>query len=357
MKLNIHDILEIKLDRILLPHILYLGGCRILKGEENEDRFLTRLTIARGELRIDEKSFYQFLPNFYVRDKSNCVYYKSVPIPRFKLKMSLEKLDKLNTKIVINPLYDSLGNSRLAGYPPWSHIRDVIAIKLLQNGHLLLHSACISKNGKAFLLCGLPDTGKTLTSILASRCRGFKFMSDDLTVVNSKFAFSVLSARPLTREFARICNYKFTPKEYIKSVLCDFSRETIRKTKNLFGIDRHMLIGWVKMQDLFEKLGISIQQKAPINMVCILKKGQDQTKKLPPREALKKLLFLNRLEFSYLHNPLLLAYDWANGNFDLQILMKKEEGILRRITQNVPVFEISCNRSIDYVRKLEKIAR
>ncbi|HEX8940723.1 MAG TPA: GtrA family protein [Candidatus Limnocylindrales bacterium] len=57
---------------------------------------------------------------------------------------------------------------------------------LVSKGYVLLHSACIAKDGRAALLSAQTDTGKTSTVIRLVRDRGYQFLSDDMTIIDPR---------------------------------------------------------------------------------------------------------------------------------------------------------------------------
>src|SRR5207247_2571392 len=59
----------------------------------------------------------------------------------------------------------------------------LIRISLVEEGHLLMHSACVKKNGRAYAIVAMPDTGKTSTVVSLCSHGGFEFMDDDMTIV------------------------------------------------------------------------------------------------------------------------------------------------------------------------------
>lgn len=58
----------------------------------------------------------------------------------------------------------------------------VLPIKLIQKGYVLIHSGCVSYDGRGILITGTPDSGKTSTvlSLLGER---FRFMADDYAIL------------------------------------------------------------------------------------------------------------------------------------------------------------------------------
>ncbi len=61
----------------------------------------------------------------------------------------------------------------------------ILPIKLIQKGYALIHSGCVSYDGRGILITGTPDSGKTSTvlSLLGER---FRFMADDYTILREE---------------------------------------------------------------------------------------------------------------------------------------------------------------------------
>ena len=60
----------------------------------------------------------------------------------------------------------------------------LLRFALVERGYVLLHSGCVSRDGRATLLSAQTDTGKTSTVIRLVRDYGYSFLSDDMTIVS-----------------------------------------------------------------------------------------------------------------------------------------------------------------------------
>lgn len=68
---------------------------------------------------------------------------------------------------------------------------------LASRGRMLLHSACIELDGKGIMMSARTDTGKTGTILRLLRERGGRFLSDDMTIIDSH-ARALAFPKPLT---------------------------------------------------------------------------------------------------------------------------------------------------------------
>jgi putative flippase GtrA len=91
----------------------------------------------------------------------------------------------------------------LAGSPHVLYTNVVEALLrflLVSKDHVLLHSACVMRDGEASLLSARTDTGKTSTVIQLVRDHGFTFLSDDMTILTPD-GRAICYPKPMTLSF------------------------------------------------------------------------------------------------------------------------------------------------------------
>jgi hypothetical protein len=71
---------------------------------------------------------------------------------------------------------------------------------LVSRGYVLLHAACIATDEGATLISALTDTGKTSTVIKLVRREGYRFLSDDMTIVTPN-GEAMAYPKPMTLSF------------------------------------------------------------------------------------------------------------------------------------------------------------
>jgi dolichol-phosphate mannosyltransferase len=76
-------------------------------------------------------------------------------------------------------------------------VEALLRFVLVSRGRMLLHSACVELDGVGVMLSALTDTGKTATVLRLLRDHGGRFLSDDMTVVDSDGG-AVCFPKPLT---------------------------------------------------------------------------------------------------------------------------------------------------------------
>jgi len=81
-------------------------------------------------------------------------------------------------------------------------VRVMAAYRLLARGGAMIHSACVSKAGRAHLLLGHSGAGKSTISALAA-AEGMTVLSDDVNVVERRGDGFVVSRMPFAGDFGR----------------------------------------------------------------------------------------------------------------------------------------------------------
>jgi hypothetical protein len=79
-------------------------------------------------------------------------------------------------------------------------VEALLRFLLVSRNHVLLHSACVMREGRAALLSARTDTGKTSTVIQLVRDHGFTFLSDDMTILTPD-GRAVCYPKPMTLSF------------------------------------------------------------------------------------------------------------------------------------------------------------
>ena len=71
----------------------------------------------------------------------------------------------------------------------------------VSRGYVLLHSAALADARGATLLSAQTDTGKTSTVITLVRKRGYRFLSDDMTIIDAAAGEAISYPKPMTLSF------------------------------------------------------------------------------------------------------------------------------------------------------------
>lgn len=98
-------------------------------------------------------------------------------------------------EIVVTPL---LGMSPHVVYT--NIVEAFLRFLLVSRGYVLLHAACVADENGAMLISAQTDTGKTSTVISLVRKMGYRFLSDDMTIVTPS-GDAVSYPKPMTLSF------------------------------------------------------------------------------------------------------------------------------------------------------------
>jgi len=271
------------------------------------------------------------------------LYYSRLLFYPFKVSLRLRGLRTGQPSIAVNKLYTRFPLRVNNIFPPGAHLTDIITVKLLNRGWVPLSAACIAVRGKALILLGPPDTGKTLTVIQGFK-QGlpFNFMSEDIIITNGNQAV----ACPYTISF-RHHGYLGGAKEDFLARLHSISPIFNFITKRLAG----------HLDKFFKDMPFTPQ--AEIGCVVILQragKEEEGIKALNPSEAAHRILQLNRYEFTYYRNPLLRVYEYFNPKvLSLEKLQYIENTIIRKLSQDHAVYQITASDAKDFLRYLKTL--
>jgi len=244
-------------------------------------------------------------------------------------------------QIRVNTTYYKLIRLKIDNtFPPGVHLADTLSLLLLKNNYIPLHCAAISFNNEGIVLGAPPDTGKSMTTMLAVK-RGYGFLSEDIAIADDKYIYS----NPQTATFHH------TPGVYTNHSL---------KQKLIRFIDTNILLlsyfVTPRAARLYEVMkDIKIDLKVPIKYIFILNKGEDRLEELDSKEALRRMLTINRNEFSYHRNSLLFAYSYFNRSLDINVLMQKEEKLIEHLTSNVKSYLVQSADSANFINIIDKI--
>jgi hypothetical protein len=90
-------------------------------------------------------------------------------------------------------------------------------------------------------------------------------------------------------------------------------------------------------------------EKARIKKIFILDRGKNLVVRITPEEALRRMLIINRNEFSYHKNSVLFAYSYFNPSLNLDELMGKEQEILRTLASKSDCYVLKANDPKQYI--------
>lgn len=239
--------------------------------------------------------------------------------------------------IRVNEDYARLARFRINNiFPPGTILADVLSIRLLQNGYTPLYSACVAHSGEATLIFAPPNTGKTVTSVLAARNCEFQFLAEDITVTDGRTAY----ACPWTSTFDYDPALESTLTTRVRHILSE--RALI--LKQFLGRSRSPITDYLPSE--------KITARAPISNVVLLERGERSVEQLSRCDAVGKLVNLNRYQLHHWHDPALLAREYFADGFDLQQYRSTEAETIERIVDRTETYRISTDDPTTFVDSL-----
>lgn len=227
--------------------------------------------------------------------------------------------------ITANRPYYRFGRLRLGDFcPPGTHLRDVLLVKLIKAGYVPFHGSAFASADNGIVVVGPPRIGKTLILLQAIE-QGCQYVGDDLVIADSN---GHLYPCPSMSSIAYESGIKRTARRY-----ANFRLWNIRFVEFLSRMVP--LAGYLFPPPYLDirlfTTQLEIAGKTKARHVFILARGDADVRKLSAAEALRMIIIMNRLEFCYHENRLLLAYSMLNPWLDLAELMHAEEKLLENL--------------------------
>lgn len=260
-----------------------------------------------------------------------------------KAKLTIRDLDDCPA-LEINKNYYRFGKFRINDfYPVGIHLRDTLILGLIKAGYIPLHGVAFASGNQGIMAVGPPGIGKTKILVNAI-LHGYQYIADDLTIADTDCnLYPCLGISSLAYESGIDQFYKHNIKQKCNMKMKKFISSII-PIINVPYIDFNILSSNIK-----------VSNKAIIDKIFILKRGNDSIKKLSADEAMRLILRMNRLEFPYFGNKLLQAYSLLNLRFDLQEVMHIEEEMVRELAEKVDCYLCVASNSEDYFTFIQQI--
>ena len=222
---------------------------------------------------------------------------------------------------------------------------------LVSKGYVLLHSAALVGEHGATLLSAQTDTGKTSTVITLVRNRGYRFLSDDMTIIDPA-GVAVSYPKPMTLSFHTMGVAKdgrLTVADRAKlSVQSRVHSKSGRTVGRALG-ERNVPIMTInsavqflvpppkhRIDDLFE---CAVGGRAPIRNVVLMERGSEVLESVSLDAAVEKLL--ENTDDAYGFPPFaLFAPKIRIGGDDYAALRRKEAELLRSAIANAALWHL-----------------
>lgn len=209
---------------------------------------------------------------------------------------------------------------------------DLACLLLLRHGYSPLHCSAIKKGNATAVIFAPPNTGKTLSAMMACMEYGAEFLAEDLAITNGSQLYSV----PWTSTF----------RYYSRVEQSRFSR-ALNSATNLF--PPLELLPLRKAKPIGDYVSqAQLVDDAPITHLIILERGPTAVRHEPFEEAYRKIVNLNRFEFNYVRSPLITAYEYFNPSLDIDAAVASERRILKDMLRSVPCVTVRADDATQY---------
>lgn len=197
-------------------------------------------------------------------------------------------------------------------------LTDLASLLLLRRGYSPIHCSAFRTGASTVLVLAPPNTGKTLTTMMACIEHGAEYMAEDLAFTDGHTLYSV----PWTSTFRYYSNID----ESRRSRLMNALTRRIPAFELLPGAKRTPINEYVSDDRIISR--------SKITHAVILERGQTSIVEASEDEAFRKALNLNRYEFNYHKAPLAVAYEYFLPQLAIDDSYYAERRILREVMQN-----------------------
>lgn len=197
-------------------------------------------------------------------------------------------------------------------------LTDIAALLLLRRGFAPIHCSAFRKGDATVAVFAPPNTGKTLTTMMACMDHDADFLAEDIAITDGKMLYSV----PWTSTF-----------RYYSNVDDSLVSRTMNKLTRVFPPLELLPVSKPKPINEFVE-DRRIADSAKITHVVVLERGQEAVTSEDRDEIAWKIINLNRYEFCYTKSPLITAYEFFNPSLNIDAARNAEHKILRRTVKN-----------------------
>jgi hypothetical protein len=285
---------------------------------------------------------------YYGSDYANWVYYEQGRHGILTLRLLLSDLmaDGKSTGLWANKTF------RLSFFL-WLRLLSiawsVIRLKLLQKDRVLVHAACLSHSDKGVLLPAYGNTGKTLTTLLATRDHEWDYLSDDIALVDSGSHAYCFPTR-LTLESLRsagIC-VDVSPSSRIRALFNSVLRSVPMLSLHVFPE--------LVLYDTQEILQSKIKTSTDLKLVVFLQRGPDGWHQIDRSTALSKLMAINSAEFG--GTPEILStYSYFNPSLNLSSAARTEATIMSDMLQRTNCYVLTARSAPTFPHLLSELVK
>lgn len=209
-------------------------------------------------------------------------------------------------------------------------------VKLIEEGHALLHASCVSNDVNNLLLPAYPNVGKTL-SCLQLLESGYKYLSDDTVRINNG-GIAYLTSFPSAVGYYDFLRF-IKPSNIGKLKFAKFSlRSRLMQTNKL--VERMLKPPLIELGKIY-----GTKERTKVNKVCIIEIAPRRVEKISRKLMLEKITKINQYCLPRVSdNPVIQAYSYFNDSFSpYDIEQKEKENIKDFLSHCDEFYSLSCN--------------
>jgi hypothetical protein len=253
-----------------------------------------------------------------------------------RCKLFISGVEKDHIKIYSNQFYANYIKARIDNiWPIGIHTTDLLLLKILKAGDLVIHGASLStpNQNTTFLIIAPPSTGKTYTAFKLLE-KGYKFLGEDLSYYNS--ASDSIICMPYTSTWG----HRYKLRRFDLSTIPFFglfSNQNKKSVEEIFGEN-------------------SVIQSARLDRIYLLEKTKSATGVQHikvTKDIIRKVIAVQRSEFSYYKNPLLRAYEYYHP-IGIDDAFNLEAKNLVALLKSKEVYIIKASDYKEYVSLLKR---
>lgn len=257
---------------------------------------------------------------FNGRPGNDAIYYSRPFMFGSKLRFKAKGLLGPEPEIVFNKTYMRFVTHRFMNVHSAGFIlTDLASLLLLHQGYAPIHCSAFQYQDATVVVAAPPNTGKTLTTMMACMDHGAKFLAEDLAITDGSAIYSV----PWTstfRFYSKIdSSWRSRLGGKIQSVFPPIELLPLRK--------QQPITDYVPSENMLSS--------AKATHLVVLERGDEGVVPVDVELADRKVRNLNRYEFNYVRSPLVVAHEFFNPEIDITGSCHKEHSILRSLAENV----------------------
>jgi 4-amino-4-deoxy-L-arabinose transferase-like glycosyltransferase/putative flippase GtrA len=231
-------------------------------------------------------------------------------------------------------------------------IEALLRFVLVSKGYVLLHSAGLEVDGKATLLSAQTDTGKTSTVINMVRERHWRFISDDMAIIDPA-GFVRTFPKPMTLSYHTMTRAvdasTLSPRKrmqlQVQSRVHSKSGRTVGKGLGTLNVPIMSINSVLQIMvpppkyHITSLLPAHIATESPIANVFLMERGEPIQERVEPAAAIDQLI--ENTDDAYGFPPFAtLAPHFMIDGLDYQQLRARERELLTQALQNVTVWRL-----------------